>query len=506
MKKLLIGLISIISIFGLLSCESGTNGLDPLNSDDGDNSLSKRHGGGNLSIPCPAEGEFAGFNALNPDYSVYNYTLWADKDTDVGDVSITNDDENIYVTYATNETLALEKVHVYLWTSLDDLPDSKPRARDADYSADDIDAPTYTIVIPADLVCDDNYYITARASVYEMEDDDEDDGDDGDDDDGDDDDGDDDDDEDDDHDNGGRGHNDHGNGNGHGHDDHGNGHGYGHDESVTAFAGDATSPACFDEAGRRWWSYVSYSVDCLASISGTVYEDADDSGDFGTDDAVFDGIVVTASGTDGNIYTSLTELDGSYLFASLPAGLDYTVISATPEGDYDADENAGGHIVAALADDITDVNFGFFNPVVLSSCGITSTLWTDNSTDVGTLSIANDESNLYITYDTNELVDLAEIHVNIGPTSTHAIETPSDYNANAYVDITGLPADAITVTIPFAAVGFTCADLMVVKAHAVLTVDGANAFGGTTFYEASKKSPWFYDTDYSSCCPADGPQ
>jgi len=494
MKKFLIGLISVISIFGLLSCENASSGLDPLNNDLNDNSLARRHGGGNTSLPCPAEGEFAGFNELNPDYSVYNYTLWADKDTDVGDVSITNDDENIYVTYTTDETLLLDKVQVFVWTSLDDLPNRRPLARDADYAAEDIDAFTTTVVIPAAVFCDDAYYITAQAKLYEPAACD--------------------DDEDDDDDDCGCGNNGHNNDHGRGHQYHGNGHGYGHDRhrSITAYAGDAASPACFDDAGRKWWSYVSYSVDCFASISGTVYDDADNSGDFGANEVVFDGITVTASGSDGNIYSAVTELDGSYLFASLPTGLDYTVISATPEGDYDSGENAGGYIVTALEDDVIDANFGFYSSVVLSSCVMTSTLWTDDYTDVGTVSIVNDGDNLYITYDTNELADLAEVHLALGTFATldfRNIGDPATYSENSYVDIFSLPADAITVTIPFAAGGFTCADLLIVKAHAVLTDDAisgsmtytdASTFGADNY--GSTRDGWYGDMEYYSCCPS----
>ncbi|NQT64518.1 MAG: hypothetical protein HQ556_16265 [Candidatus Marinimicrobia bacterium] len=492
MKKFLIGLISVISIFGLLSCE---NTVDPQNSDFGDNSLDKRRGGHN-DIPCPAVGDFAGPSELNSDYGVYNYTLWADKDIDVGTVSITNDDENIYVTYTTDETVELEKIHVFVWTSLDDISNKRPKHGHADYVAHHIDAFTYTAVIPAETFCDDTYYITADAKVrcvVEEEEDDEDDDEDNDDDE------DDEDDEDND-------------------DDcahHGNSHhGHGRHHNMRAYAGDADSPDCFDAAGKKWWSYVSYTAGCFASISGSVYEDVDNSGYFDTGDAGVDSITVTASGSDGNLYTTITATDGSYLFENLQTGLDYTVISDTLVGGFVAVENAGGYTLTSLVGDESQVNFGFYQAMTLSDCGVIFPLWANQNTDAGTLSIENDSLNLYITFDTNLLGDLAEIHVDVGSSYPRAIGVPASYNANDFVNNASFPTDAYTVTIPFAEVGFSCSDAMVIKAHAILTTDGASgstdveaatAFGGETYYPPGR-ADWFYDTEYNSCCPGATPQ
>ncbi|MBC8192025.1 MAG: hypothetical protein ISR87_00660 [Candidatus Marinimicrobia bacterium] len=487
MKKFLIGLISVVSIFGLLSCE---NVVDPQNSDFGDNSLAKHQGGGHDNIPCPAEGEFAGLNELNSDFGVYNYTLWADKNIDVGTVSITNDDENVYVTYTTDETVELEKIHVFVWTSLDDISNKRPSPGHADYSANHINAFTYTAVIPAETFCDGSFYITADAKVKCIaEDDDEDDDEDDNEDDGEDE----DEDEDCDH--------------------HGNSHhGHGHHHTMRAYAGDAASPACFEEAGKKWWSYLSYTSSCFASISGNVYEDVNSSGGFDVGDAGFEGLTVTASGSDGNLYTTVTAADGSYLFEHLQTGLDYTVISDTPAGDFEADENAGGYILANLVGDESQVNFGFYLALILSDCGTSETLYASTGLDAGLVSIANDEDNLYITFDTNDEADLGEVHLEINPTFRN-FGDPSAYNANSYIVATDLPADNYTITIPFADTGLTCADLFIVKAHAVLTVDatsgsntlvGASAFGSDTYRYT--KAGYYGDIEYYSCCPSAGPQ
>ena len=619
MKKFLIGLISVISIFGLLGCEDITQPLTSQNFDFDDDALAKK---GHYE-PCVAEGEFIGFNEPdNPNYAVYEYTLWADKDENVGTVNITRDDENIYVTYNTAEFAELDKIHVNIWSDPDDIPNKRPKKKSAYYEAKDINNSTYTVVIPADLIYADTYYISAQAKIVYIcndDDDDEDNDEDNDEDDDEDDDENDDenddednDDEDDDDDCNGVNPNDpnspltedyksyvfnftngttvsgvsednfaeeivdgyhmelhvscsddfpngygakgdptqseghpeiasyqiwkyrvdtnhapielqstcgtlYGNGNGdcdcNDDDDNDNDgcheNGHEHHKKQIAYAGDAASPACFDDAGKKWWSYVNYCVDCLASISGTVYEDEDNSGDFGVSEAEFDGITVTASGSDGNIYTTLTELDGSYLFASLPTGLDYTVISAAPEGDFDADENADGYTVIALEDDVIDANFGFSSSVELSECGIISTLWANDITNVGTLSIENSEDNLYITFDTNELGDLEQIHIDISPTYPRVMGDPWNYNANVYAANLSFPADVVTVTIPFSATDFTCSSVMLIKAHAVLGADGtggttlmgATAFGGVT-HRTKAGPPYYWDTIYSSCCIA----
>jgi hypothetical protein len=388
MKKILIGLISVISIFGLISCES--NNLNPMGGDPGDNSLARHHGG-RSNPPCPAVGEFAGVNSLSSAYGVYDYTLWANKNLDVGTVSITNDDENIYVTYTTDETVELEKIRVFVWTDLEDISNKRPSPGHADYSANHIDAFTYTAVIPTEVFSGDNYYITANAKVKYIEDEEEEEDDDEDEDDED-------DEEDDDEED----------------DDHGH-HGHGHHQVMRAYAGDTASPACFEEAGRKWWSYVGYTVE-------------------------------------------------SYSLS-------------------------------------------------LSDCDTSETLYAVGGLEAGTVSIANDEDNLYITIASNELCDLDEVYLDINP-SLRNVGDPATYNANIYITATDLPADSYTITVPFADTGLDCNDQFIVKARAVLTVDtatgsstldGVPAFGGNN-YERKRSGEYYGDITYDSCCPGATPQ
>lgn len=99
------------------------------------------------------------------DYGTYTYTLWAGKTNNAGTVTITNDDNNIYVTYNTNNTADLSEVHVYLWSNQLDIPSKRPAPGQADYVVENINADSYTVVIPAAVNCDNVYYISAHAAL-----------------------------------------------------------------------------------------------------------------------------------------------------------------------------------------------------------------------------------------------------------------------------------------------------------------------------------------------------
>lgn len=245
------------------------------------------------------------------DYGIYEYTLWAGKHNDAGTVTITNDDDNIYVTYNTNETADLGEVHVYIWDDLSQIPSKRPSPGHADYVAENINADSYTVVMPADISCGSTFYISTHAALV-------------------------------------------------GNDTDGDEAGSGDNSGETAYAGGADAPDCFDGQKGAWWGYATYTVECFYNISGTVYEDGDNSGDMEAGEDTFGGITVTLYDADGNVVaTTTTNADGSYLFEHVPGGADYTVVSGDPSGDYAANENAGGYSISDLSSDVTDVDFGF---------------------------------------------------------------------------------------------------------------------------------------------------
>jgi len=315
-KFKLIGVMIMVAM-AFVACENNNGPLAPEMGDT-EGALGK---GGKPSASvetasaCNADGEFVGYNETNnPDYGIYEYTLWAGQHNDAGTVTITNDDDNIYVTYNTNSTADLAEVHVYFWTQAEKdagiIPTKRPAPGHADYVIENINADAVTVTIPSELACGENFYISTHAALIAN-------------------------------------------------DTEGDEAGSGDNAGETAYAGNADSPACFDGTKGAWWGYVNYTVECYFDISGTVYEDADNSGNM-EDEAGFDGITVTLVDADGNVVaTTTTNPDGSYLFEHVAGGADYTVVTGTPAGDYLANENAGGYSISNLSNDVSDVDFGF---------------------------------------------------------------------------------------------------------------------------------------------------
>jgi len=325
-------LMSII-LFGLLfvtGCEKNAN---PMSSNTNEvsntelNILAKKGGNGGggaatttstsgeTAYACNVDGTFAGYNETNdPDYGVYSYTLWAGKHNDAGTVTITNDDDYIYVTYNTNETADLKEVHVYVWEDLADIPTKRPAPGHADYVVEDIFSDAVTVTIPLSDIedaCGDTYYISTHAALV---------------------------------------------GNATDNDEAGSGDNAGE----TGYAGDSSSPDCFDATKGAWWGFVNFTVSCYYDLSGTAYEDSNNSGDMESGEDTFGGLTVTVTDENNTVVaTATTAADGSYLVEHLAGGGDYTVTITDPSGDYLANENAGGFAVTDLSDDQTDVDFGF---------------------------------------------------------------------------------------------------------------------------------------------------
>jgi hypothetical protein len=253
-------------------------------------------------------GDFVGFNETDcPDYGIYEWTLWAGKTNDAGTVSITADDGNLYVTYDTNETADLGEVHVYVWTDLADIPEKRPAPGHAPYTAENLNADSYTVVIPmaTETVCGSTYYISTHAALVA-------------------------------------------DGEGGGGDDN---------SGETAYAGGGGG---FESAKGAWWGYVEYTVDCYYDISGTVYEDASDNSDLDQGDTGFEGILVNLVDAAGTVIaTTTTDANGAYLFEHVAGGGDYSVQVVAGPADHYATENADGASVSGLSDCTDGLDFGF---------------------------------------------------------------------------------------------------------------------------------------------------
>ena len=259
------------------------------------------------AFTCDADGELVGYEGECPSVGVYEYTLWAGKHYDAGIVRIWTDEANLFVKYDTNETADLQEAHVYVWTNEADIPVKRPAPGQAPYTAGNINADSYTFTIPfsdfaVDNPCGETFYISTHAALI-------------------------------------------------GDSESGSQANAGQ----TAYSGEST---CFDRMkGGAWWGYVTFTVECYYEVSGTVYEDSNNSGD-NEGEAGFAGLSVTATGNDGSVVTTTTDAGGYYSFTLLANG-NYTITTEAPAGDYAANENAGGFSTGTLTECIDNADFGF---------------------------------------------------------------------------------------------------------------------------------------------------
>lgn len=334
MKKRFLRTLLVIGFlsFVFYSCDKGslTKEQDELvdSKENVESGLLKNSNGGQTAYSDGGTGDFVGYTddvtyiSTNgcPDYGVYQYTLWAGKTNNAGTVTITNDGSYLYVTYDTNGTADLEEAHVYVWTDMNDIPSRRPAPGQAPYVAENINADSYTFMIPLsdfDIseLCGSMFYISTHAALIA-------DGIPGDD------------------------------------DDDGSSDS---NAGETAYAGGSNVPDGFPNSRGAWWGYVTYIVECYYNISGTVYDDADNSFDMESGEMGFEGITVYLLDASNNVIAStMTAADGSYLFEHVAGGMDYTVIVMDGPVDYVATENAGGFSIMNLNSCITDVDFGFY--------------------------------------------------------------------------------------------------------------------------------------------------
>jgi len=99
-------------------------------------------------------------------------TLWAGKTINVGTVTVSNDEDNLYVTYETTGDWRLEEVQLYV---LDDEPTERLIPGQAPYKSGNISYVTsYTFVVPFDglgfeAVCDETMlWLQAHAAVVKI--------------------------------------------------------------------------------------------------------------------------------------------------------------------------------------------------------------------------------------------------------------------------------------------------------------------------------------------------
>jgi len=396
-SALLIGMMAIaLSVIG---CGDSKNpmsedlALEPAAKKGG---AAVQGGGGETAYSTNAgSGEIVGYNETDcPDYGIMEYTLWAGKTNDAGTVSITNSDETLYVTYNTNGTADLQEVHVYIWDSEGEIPERRPAPGRAPYTAENLYVDTYTLEIPMDwqeLPCGEVLYISTHAALVAdgTEGDDEDDG-----------------------------------------TSESN-------EGETAYAGGSNTPDGFASAKGAWWGYVSFEVTCFYDISGTVYRDADNSGDLEEGESGFDGVEVSLLDGDGNVVeTTSTDASGDYLFEHVPAGSAYSVAVDEGPADHVANENADGFTIAELDACEDSVDFGYvpvydISGTVYSDSGCDSAFGGADSGLAGVLVTLLDEQGVGVASTTTGANGVYLFEDVLGGSAYRVeVETPADYTAS----------------------------------------------------------------------------
>jgi SdrD B-like domain len=305
--------LSVLVLFSLSSCNLMSTDSDAvLETADLDIPVELAKGGETgYAGSNGGSGEFVGYTESdNPDYGVFEYTLWAGKHNDAGSVTITNDDDMLYININTNETADLEEAHVYIWNDLSDIPGKRPAPGKAPYKAENIHADEYTFEIPMTLLCGEELYISVHTAL----------------------------------------------------ESDASGNGEEDNSGETAYAG---ANDVFPDGKGAWWGYVSYTVDCFFDISGTVYDDANNNFDL-DGELGFEGYTVQLFDVVGDsvLAETVTAADGSYLFEHVLGGGDYSVLVTDGPAGYDATENANGFEIVGLDESLTDIDFGFYLEIV----------------------------------------------------------------------------------------------------------------------------------------------
>lgn len=152
-------------------------------------------------------------------------------------------------------------------------------------------------------------------------------------------------------------------------------------------------------------------------------------------------------------------------------------------------------------------------PAAANVCGVEKEfkLWAGQTIDVGTVTVSNDEENLYLTYWVAAPWWLTEVHVYVlaeEPLSRLAPGLAPNKSGNISY------TDTYTMTIPLAALGFeiNCDyTALWIQAHAAIVmydangkiVKGETAYGGTV--DKPKRGSWYGNIMYVvQCCGGEG--
>ena len=141
-----------------------------------------------------------------------------------------------------------------------------------------------------------------------------------------------------------------------------------------------------------------------------------------------------------------------------------------------------------------------FSASNIEMCGTESfTLWAGQTNNSGTVTVANDDVNLYVTYTTTGGLLINEVHlfISANPFTQRLAPGQAIYKAE------NVNAETHTFVLPLAEIGFECGSTIYLQAHAALS-NGETAYGGTI--TKPKKGAWYGNIAYTIvCCVVEPP-
>ncbi len=247
--RVLYFLLCSVLLVTFSNCSEDSLSNNNIETSVSDDALAKKGGKGHSSANSNSNSNNAGTGTKldqvtedeNNSYSAYTHSLWAGQDSYAGEVIVTNNDDELSITYNTDASADLKEVHIYIWTDESTIPNKRPAPGRAPFTAENLNADIYSISISENMVCGRKFYISTHAALIQngTEEDSEDDG----------------------------GDNDNGDDDDNGEDDP--------DFKVIATNSNAGETAYaggsgFSSQKGAWWGYFEYVVECSDDDGGVV--------------------------------------------------------------------------------------------------------------------------------------------------------------------------------------------------------------------------------------------
>ena len=186
--RVLYFLLCSVLLITLSNCSEDSLSNNNVETSVSDDVLAKKGGKGQSSANSNSNSNNTGTGTKldnvtedeNNSYSVYSHSLWAGQDSYAGEVIVTNNDNELNITYTTDASADLKEIHIYIWDHENNIPNRRPAPGKAPYTAENLNSDIFSISVPENIVCGRKFYISTHAALIQngTEEDTEDDGDD----------------------------------------------------------------------------------------------------------------------------------------------------------------------------------------------------------------------------------------------------------------------------------------------------------------------------------------